>query len=81
MGLLIYLHVVFNQRPMTCLSHLHDIWPRQGIVRVELFLESPPENYNLRQSYAKEYQNNNIYNRVDYDETSSSKSRHSLKVK
>jgi len=58
MSLLIYLHVVFNQKPVTCLSHLHDNWPRQGVLRVELFFEPPPEGYNLQQSYAKEFQNN-----------------------
>ncbi len=71
MGLLIYLHVVFNQKPVTCLSHLHDVWPKQGILRVELFFETPPEGYNLQQSYAKEYQNNYIYNHNDNDENSS----------
>ena len=60
MSLLVYLHVVFNQKPVTCLSHLHDVWPRQGVLRVELFFETPPEGYNLRQSYAKEYQNSYI---------------------
>lgn len=71
MSLLIYLHVVFNQKPVTCLSHLHDSWPRQGVLRVELFFQTPPEDYNLEQSYGKEYQNNDIYNRdVDEDETS-----------
>ena len=57
MSLLIYLHVVFNQKPVTCLSHLHDVWPRQGVLRVELFFQTPPEEYTLEQSYAKEYQN------------------------
>ncbi|CAF3084891.1 unnamed protein product, partial [Rotaria sp. Silwood2] len=38
MSLLIYLHIVFNQKPVTCLSHLHDNWPRQGVVRVDLDL-------------------------------------------
>ena len=65
MALLIYLHVVFNQKPITCLSHLHDRWPRQGILRVELFFESPPEDYNLQQSYAKEFQYSHFYNYDD----------------
>ncbi|CAF3865869.1 unnamed protein product [Rotaria sordida] len=65
MILLVYLHVVFNQKPVTCLSHLHDHWPRQGVLRVELFFESPPEDYNLQQSYAKEFQYSHFYN---YDE-------------
>ncbi|CAF4413839.1 unnamed protein product, partial [Rotaria socialis] len=65
MALLVYLHVVFNQKPVTCLSHLHDHWPRQGILRVELFFESPPEDYNLQQSYAKEFQYSHFYNYDD----------------
>ncbi|CAF0767749.1 unnamed protein product [Rotaria sordida] len=72
LGLLIYFHVVFNQKPMTCLSHLHNVWPKDGVLRVEFFLETPPEDYNLQQSYAKEYQNNYIYNSDDHNENSSS---------
>ncbi|CAF4995009.1 unnamed protein product [Rotaria sp. Silwood1] len=72
MGLLIYLHLVFNQKPMTCLSYLHNVWPKDGVLRVELFLETPPKDYNLQQSYAKEYQNTYIYNRDDNPENSSS---------
>ncbi|CAF1619474.1 unnamed protein product [Rotaria magnacalcarata] len=72
MGLLIYLHLVFNQKPVTCLSHLHNTWPREGVLRVELFLETPPENYNLQQSYIKEYQNNYVHNRNNNDEYLSS---------
>jgi len=70
MSLLIYLHVVFNQKPVTCLSHLHDIWPKQGVLRVELFFETPPEDYNLQQSYGKEYQTSFVYNHDDNDENS-----------
>lgn len=62
MTLLIYLHVVFYQKPITCLSHLKDRWPRQGILRVELFFQSPPGDYNLQQSYAKEFQYSHFYN-------------------
>ncbi|CAF0973201.1 unnamed protein product [Rotaria sp. Silwood1] len=72
MGLLIYLHLVFNQKPMTCLSYLHNVWPKDGVLRVELFLDTPPKDYNLQQSYAKEYQNTYIYNRDDNPENSSS---------
>ncbi|CAF3345139.1 unnamed protein product [Rotaria sp. Silwood1] len=65
MALLIYLHVVFNQKPVTCLSYLHNHWPREGVLRVELFFESPPEGYNLQQSYAKEFQYSHFYNYDD----------------
>jgi hypothetical protein len=71
MALLVYLHVVFNQKPVTCLSHLHDTWPKQGVLRVELFFEPPPEDYNLQQSYAKEFQNSHLYNQDDNDENQS----------
>jgi hypothetical protein len=55
LSLLIYLHIVFNQQPISCLSHLHETWPRQGVLRLELFLQTPPETYDLRRSYAREY--------------------------
>ena len=58
LSLLIYLHLVFNQQPLGCLSHLHETWPRHGVLRLELFLDTPPDNYDLRQSYAREYQYN-----------------------
>lgn len=70
MSLLIYLHLVFNQKPVTCLSHLHDVWPRHGVLRVELFFQTPPTDYTLEQSYAKEYQDNYIDNHEnEEDET------------
>ena len=56
LSLLVYLHLVFNQQPIGCLSHLHETWPRHGVLRLELFLETPPDSYDLRQSYAREYQ-------------------------
>lgn len=71
MTLLIYLHVVFNQKPITCLSHLQNQWPRQGILRVELFFETPPKDYNLQQSYAKEFEYSHLYNYEDNQNTHS----------
>lgn len=56
LSLLIYLHIVFNQQPISCLSHLHETWPRHGVLRLELFLQTPPDNYDIRRSYAREYQ-------------------------
>ena len=47
---------MFNQQPISCVSYLHDNWPRQGVLRIELFFEPPPEDYDLQQSYAKEFQ-------------------------
>ena len=56
MSLLVYLHVVFNQKPVTCLAHLQETWPRHGVLRVELFFSPPPADYDLQQSYSKEFQ-------------------------
>ncbi|CAF0793956.1 unnamed protein product [Adineta ricciae] len=56
LALVVYLHIVFNQQPISCLSYLHNNWPRQGVLRIELFFEAPPEDYDLQQSYAKEFQ-------------------------
>lgn len=64
---------------MTCLSHLQNSWPRDGVLRVELFLDTPPKNYNLKQSYAKEFQSNSFYNR-DRNKEYSSLSTDSLHV-
>ncbi|UJR25000.1 hypothetical protein I4U23_006361 [Adineta vaga] len=71
MALIVYLHVVFHQQPVNCLSYLHENWPRQGVLRIELFFESPPEDYDLQQSYAKEFeqfsiqQNESILSTID----------------
>ena len=71
MTLLIYLHIGFNRQPVVCLSHLNDRWSRQGVLRVELFLRSAPENYNLQKSYAKEFRFNSLSNYDDYQKNSS----------
>lgn len=34
--LLIYVHVIFNQFPGTCLNEIREIWPKKGILRVEV---------------------------------------------
>lgn len=33
---LVYIHVVFSRTPTTCLEHIRDSWPRDGILRVEI---------------------------------------------
>lgn len=50
---LIYIHVVFSRTPATCLEHVKDTWPREGILRVEI-LRNAAQDYNIEQSYAKE---------------------------
>lgn len=50
---LAYIHIVFSRTPTTCLNHVKDSWPRDGILRVEI-LRNPSQDYSIEQSYAKE---------------------------
>ncbi|CAH2239103.1 jg10399 [Pararge aegeria aegeria] len=50
---LAYIHIVFSRTPTTCLNHVKDSWPRDGILRVEI-LRNPANDYTIEQSYAKE---------------------------
>ncbi|KAK0065117.1 hypothetical protein Bpfe_005675 [Biomphalaria pfeifferi] len=54
LGILVYIHAVFAKAPMNCLEHIQDVWPRDGILRVEI-MRNVPENYTLLNSYRKEY--------------------------
>lgn len=53
MLLLVYIHLVYTRQPVQCLEHVASSWPRDGVLRVEI-LKSPPDNYNVEQSYQKE---------------------------
>ncbi|KAG6449682.1 hypothetical protein O3G_MSEX006195 [Manduca sexta] len=50
---LAYIHLAFSRSPTTCLNHVKDSWPRDGILRVEI-LRNPTHDYTIEQSYAKE---------------------------
>lgn len=50
---LAYIHIAFSRTPTTCLNHVKDSWPRDGILRVEI-LRNPSQEYTIEQSYAKE---------------------------
>lgn len=50
---LAYIHIAFSRTPTTCLNHVKDSWPRDGILRVEI-LTNPSADYTIEQSYAKE---------------------------
>lgn len=50
---LVYIHIVFSKSPSTCLLHVKDTWPRDGILRVEI-VRNLPKDYNIEHSYAKE---------------------------
>lgn len=50
---LAYIHIMFSRAPTTCLNHVKDSWPRDGILRVEI-LRNPVQDYTIEESYAKE---------------------------
>ncbi|KAJ3649698.1 hypothetical protein Zmor_021424 [Zophobas morio] len=50
---LVYIHIAFSKTPTTCLQHVKDTWPRDGILRVEI-VRNAGKDYNIEQSYAKE---------------------------
>lgn len=50
---LVYIHMTFTKSPVTCLDHVKDTWPRDGILRVEI-LRNAAKDYNIEHSYAKE---------------------------
>ncbi|CAL1297359.1 unnamed protein product [Larinioides sclopetarius] len=52
--LLVYVHVVFVQTPITCLEDYRDVWKRGDILRVEVLSGKGKENYTLQDSYFKE---------------------------
>lgn len=51
--ILAYIHIAFSRSPTTCLEHIRDQWPRDGILRVEI-IKNAAQDYNIEQSYAKE---------------------------
>ena len=63
--MLLYIHIVFSRTPITCLDHIKDVWPRDGILRIDIMRGSQSKNqdsssssssssYTLYHSYAKE---------------------------
>lgn len=50
---LVYIHIVFSRTPTTCLEHVKDTWPRDGILRVEI-VRNAGADYNIEKSYARE---------------------------
>uniref|UniRef100_A0A1B6EGL4 Membralin n=1 Tax=Clastoptera arizonana TaxID=38151 RepID=A0A1B6EGL4_9HEMI len=41
---LVYIHIVFSRSPTTCLEHVRDTWPRDGILRVEILRGNKPSS-------------------------------------
>lgn len=50
---LVYIHIAFSRTPTTCLEHVKDTWPRDGILRVEI-VRNAGKDYSIEQSYARE---------------------------
>ncbi|KAF5280289.1 hypothetical protein FQR65_LT03098 [Abscondita terminalis] len=50
---LVYIHMAFTKAPVTCLDHIKNTWPRDGILRVEI-VRNPGQDYSIEKSYAKE---------------------------
>lgn len=53
---LAYIHAAFIRTPISCLDHMSQQWPQDGILRVEILKDSSSsqEPYTLEQSYLKE---------------------------
>lgn len=54
LGILCYIHIVFARTPINCLEQVQKVWPRHGILRVEI-VKNASENYSIINSYEKEY--------------------------
>ncbi|CAG5123159.1 unnamed protein product [Candidula unifasciata] len=67
LGILVYIHAVFAKSPMNCLEHVQDIWPRDGILRVEI-VRNAPDNYSLYNSYKKEYSDIQLFFQASLEE-------------
>lgn len=50
--ILVYIHITFSQTPATCLDHIKNEWPRDGILRVEILRNS--QNSKLAKDLAVE---------------------------
>jgi len=57
--MLLYIHIIFSRTPITCLDHIKDVWPRDGILRIDIMRgeQGNAQNsasYSLHHSYVKE---------------------------
>ena len=57
--MLLYIHIIFSRTPITCLDHIKDVWPRDGILRIDIIRGGNenvqnPTTYSLQHSYIKE---------------------------
>ncbi|KAL5239416.1 hypothetical protein ACI65C_006826 [Semiaphis heraclei] len=62
---LVYVHMNFSRMPANCLDHVKDVWPRDGILRVEVIRSSQRshaeqigtinELFTVKKSYERQY--------------------------
>ncbi|CAH1772784.1 unnamed protein product [Owenia fusiformis] len=64
---LVYIHVVFARAPINCLDHVKDVWPKTGILRVEVVRNASPD-YNIAKSYEKEYSTYDLETLFHFDD-------------
>lgn len=51
---LVYIHIVFSRSPTTCLEHVRESWPRDGILRVEILRgDQQSPDYIVENAYAQ----------------------------
>lgn len=58
-SMLLYIHIIFSRTPITCLDHIKDVWPRDGILRIDIMRGEQGNvqdttGYSLHHSYVKE---------------------------
>lgn len=54
MFVLIYIHSIFSKQPANCLKDIENLWPKDGVLRIEI-IANAPKNYTIEDSYEKEY--------------------------
>jgi len=71
--MLTYIHMAFVREPVDCLHHVHGVWPKDGVLRVEI-LKNASEDYSLLDSYKKLAESSHLIELElsDLEETSSS---------
>lgn len=45
LSMLVYVHLTLSRTPPTCLQHVKDTWPKDGILRVEIIRNAAQVNH------------------------------------
>lgn len=55
---LVYIHIAHSRSPASCLEHVKDTWPREGILRVEILRgTSQTKDFTMEDAYAQKGNN------------------------